>query len=316
MPLAHITLLVLSTGLLGFSGVVVGQEAQQDAETAPSPHATSVGDTMEQVVPNPHLGIDAAVRAHMAERDVVGLAVGVVRSGAITYLKGYGYEDREAGVPLLAERSMLRWASIAKPITATIAARLVRAGQVDLSTAIDTYWKKYRSPRHYLVKCRKRAEEIKHGGKMLPCEKGYASAKLPRAERPVTLKGLLSHLSGIMGYGNGRRGATPSRKHLNNPRRNKGLAWGLHKVLRRPFATRPGTAYGYSTFGFNLAAVTLEQATGKDFPALIDEHVAGPADMRTLQPDYAWVDIPHRAAGYRKPSKKKDLVRTRTHDVS
>lgn len=314
MTLVHVVLVAVSASLVGLSGVVAGQELE--AAAAATPSAVAVGETVEQVVVAPHAGIDAAVRAHMTERNVVGVAVGVIKAGAITYLKGYGYEDREAQTPLLAERSMLRWASLAKPLTATIAARLAREGTVDLQAPIKTYFKRYRAPRHHLLPCKKRAEEIEHEGKTLPCDKGYADVKLERSARKVTLVGLLGHLSGIMGYSDGRQSATPSRRHLNNPKRNKGLTWGLRKVLRQPFASRPGTAYSYSTFGYNLAAVTMEHATGKDFPTLINEHVSAPSGMTTLQPDYGWADIPHRAAGYRKPKRKRELVRAKTYDVS
>ncbi|MGB0589599.1 MAG: serine hydrolase domain-containing protein [Myxococcota bacterium] len=275
-----------------------------------------VGTTPEQVIAAPLDRVDNVVRQQVSERQLVGTAIGVIKGEEITYLKGYGYEDLEAETPLLAQRSMIRWASISKPITAVIAARLVRDGVIDLDVPIQTYFKRYRAPRTHVLKCKKRRDEVKHKGKMLPCEDGYADVKVPKSQRVVTLRSLLAHTSGVRGYGGGRKGATPSRKYLNNPRTNKGLSWGLKKVLRSPFAYMPGTEYSYSTFGFNLAAVVMEHATGKDFPTLIAEHVSAPAGLETLQPDYAWVEIPNRSAGYRLPKRKKDVVRAKTYDVS
>jgi serine beta-lactamase-like protein LACTB len=308
-----------SRRLLATSTLFIASVAASTATAATEPlgaETVVVGTTPEQVVPTALDRVDDVVRQQVSERQLVGIAIGVVKAGAIHYLKGYGYEDLEAETPLLAQRSMIRWASISKPVTAVIAARLARAGIVDLDAPIQTYFKRYRAPRKHVVKCKKRRDEVKHEGKKIPCEDGYADVLVPKAQRVVTLRSLLSHTSGLRGYGGGRKGATPARKYLNNPRTNKGLSWGLKKVLRSPFAYMPGTKYSYSTFGFNLAAVVMEHATGKDFPSLIAEHVSGPTGMTTLQPDYAWVEIPNRAAGYRLPKRKKDLVRAKTYDVS
>ena len=252
----------------------------------------------------------------MAEREVVGMGVGIVKDGQVIYLKGYGYEDLASQTPLLAQRTKLRWASISKPVTAIIAARLARSGIVDLDAPIQTYFTGYRAPKKHVLKCKKGKEDIKHYGERYPCSDGYADIKVPKAERTVTLRSLLAHTSGIRAYGGSRKSANPARRHLNNPKRNKGLAWGLKKVLRSPFAYMPGHDYVYSTFGYNLAAHVMEHATGKDFPALIQEHIIEPSGLESLQPDYAWDDIPNRSTGYRMNKRKRTIVTSKTYDVS
>ena len=261
--------------------------------------------------------IDSVAKELTLSQGLVGLAVGYIESGVIRHLKGYGYQDREAQLPMSARTSMLRWASISKPVTAVVAARMADEGLIQLDAHIDRYFTSYRAPRFYLHKCRKSASEVELEGKVYPCERGYAALKLTRAQRRlVTLENLLGHTAGIMGYGNARRSATPRRRDLNNPKKNKGLRWGIKTLLRRPLASAPESEYGYSTFGFNLAAVALEEVSGESFPDLIAKYVSLPAGLRTLQPDYGWVDIPHRAAGYRKPRRSKTLVRQKTYDVS
>ena len=315
MAFIHLSCVLVGAGFFGLVSVAESSTSLHQ-EPLLSEETERVGLIPEQVVPKRLSRVDDAVRRHMMERDLVGVGIGVVQAGAISYLKGYGYQDREAEVPLLAQRSMIRWASISKPVTAIIASRLASQGVVDLDAPIETYFKAYRPPRTHVLKCKKRADEITHHAKTYPCTKGYADIKVSKKERRVTLRSLLAHTSGVRGYGGGRKGATPARKRLNNPAYNKGLGWGLKKVLRSPFAYMPGTEYMYSTFGFNLAAHVLEHATGESFPALIQKHVSSLANLQTLQPDHAWVDIPDRAEGYRFHKKKKEIVVTKTYDVS
>ena len=79
------------------------------------------------------------------------------------------------------------------------------------------------------------------------------------------------------------------------------MAWALERYLA-PLAlvAPPGAVYSYSTFGFNLAAQVLEEAAegGESFASLVRRLVAEPACLGTLQPDYEWLKLPHRAAGY------------------
>lgn len=72
----------------------------------------------------------------------------------------------------------------------------------------------------------------------------------------------------------------------------------LQYFINNPLVAIPGTVYAYSSFGINLAAVVLEHATGKSFAALVNERIARPLGMCSLQPDYEWVYNPNRAAGF------------------
>src|SRR5437763_1442263 len=67
--------------------------------------------------------VDAAARADVERQQCVGAAVGVVRDGKIAYLKGYGFADREAKEPITG-KTLFRWASVSKPITAVAAMQL------------------------------------------------------------------------------------------------------------------------------------------------------------------------------------------------
>eukprot|EP00004_Rigifila_ramosa_P018294 TRINITY_DN452_c0_g1_i1.p1 TRINITY_DN452_c0_g1~~TRINITY_DN452_c0_g1_i1.p1 ORF type:complete len:202 (+),score=46.94 TRINITY_DN452_c0_g1_i1:635-1240(+) len=77
------------------------------------------------------------------------------------------------------------------------------------------------------------------------------------------------------------------------------MEWALPYFWANPFINIPGTERSYSTFAYNLAGVVLEKATGEPFKALVEQLITKPAGISSLlQPDYEWVDIPHRAVGY------------------
>ena len=79
-----------------------------------------------------------------------------------------------------------------------------------------------------------------------------------------------------------------------------------------PLISEPGYGYAYSTFSYNLAAVTLEKATGKSFFELVKEKITGPLGLCSIQPDYsAWTTYARQAAVF--GSTNSD---TRDDDVS
>ena len=75
--------------------------------------------------------VDLAMRAEIAKQNIVGLAVGVIEGGRITYIKGYGFADREKRVPVT-RKTMFRWASISKSLTAVAAMQLWERDQLEL----------------------------------------------------------------------------------------------------------------------------------------------------------------------------------------
>ena len=76
---------------------------------------------------------------------MVGLAVGVVENGRITFLKGYGETLAGSGDPVTPE-TVFRWASCSKGVAATLIAKLAEHGKVDLGAPISVYQTSLRLP--------------------------------------------------------------------------------------------------------------------------------------------------------------------------
>jgi beta-lactamase class C len=89
--------------------------------------------------------LDARLQQLMDRPTMVGLAVGVVENGRITFLKGYGETLARSGEPVTPE-TVFRWASCSKGVAATMVAKLAELGKVDLGAPISVYQTSLRLP--------------------------------------------------------------------------------------------------------------------------------------------------------------------------
>ena len=197
----------------------------------------------------------------MKKEQVVGMAVGILEHCVIVYLKGYGLADRESNAPVTAE-TMFRWASCTKPLTAIAALQLQEKGQLDLEADARRYVPEFP-------------------------DKGVT----------ITVRELLCHQSGIVHYTNGQ--VIPSERIYTTPHPFADPVNSLDKFKESPLLFKPGEKYSYSSYGYVLLSAVVQRAGRQDFASQIEERIAKPLGLTTLQPDFPWVNIAHRASGYR-----------------
>lgn len=89
--------------------------------------------------------LDSRLQRLMQRPNMVGLAVGIVENGRITFLKGYGETLASSGEPVTPE-TVFRWASVSKGVASTMVAKLAEQGRVDLSAPVAKYSKTLRLP--------------------------------------------------------------------------------------------------------------------------------------------------------------------------
>ena len=208
--------------------------------------------------------VDEAMRDEMARQELVGLAVGVIQDGQITYLKGYGLANREQRLPVT-RQTMFRWASISKPLTAVAAMQLWERGELDLE----------REARRYVP-------------------------EFPDKGTALRVRHLLCHQGGVVHYTNGKVIQTERDYPVAHPFEN--VIFALDTFKESPLVNEPGEKYSYSTRGYMLVSAIVERAGKQKFAEQVRDRIAKPLKLATLQPDYQWENIPHRAVGYRKRS--------------
>ena len=228
--------------------------------------------------PDLAVAADTAARAQFDKQKLVGLAVGVVADGKVAFLKGYGYADKEKGAPVDPGKTLFRWASCSKPLTAVAALQLAEAGTLDLDKDV----------RHYVP-------------------------EFPDKGTPITLRQLLCHQGGVVHYTNGKVIRTKRDYDAEHPFADVVLA--LDTFKDSPLVCEPGAKYSYTTHGYILLSAAVQKAGKQPFADQVRDRIARPLGMASLQPDYQWKAIPHRAVGYRRLASS-EVIRSTDTDVS
>jgi beta-lactamase class C len=91
--------------------------------------------------------LDRRLQQLMDKPAMVGLAVGIVENGRITFLKGYGETLEGSGDPVTPE-TVFRWASTSKGLAATMVAKLAEQGKIDLNAPVANYAPDLKLPAH------------------------------------------------------------------------------------------------------------------------------------------------------------------------
>jgi beta-lactamase class C len=115
-----------------------GPEPKKPEPTIPKSHirlAALSTDAREDV---DYASIDRRLQRLAEQRSMVGLAVGIVENGRITFLKGYGETEAGSGDPVT-PATVFRWASVSKGLAATMVAKLAEQGKVNLNGPVATY---------------------------------------------------------------------------------------------------------------------------------------------------------------------------------
>lgn len=207
--------------------------------------------------------IDSAIQTAIAKQEIVGIGAAVIDKGHIVWIKGYGYADREAKISVYPQSTHFRWASVSKPLTAIAAMQLVEQGKLDLDANIRKYVPEF-----------------------------------PEKGQVITARQLLCHQGGIVHYSNGLIIKTPRTYDVPHP--FESVINSLDFFKESPLVNNPGDRFAYSTHGYILLSAVVERAGNQSFASQVSERIGRPLNMRSLQPDYDWIDLPERAVGYIK----------------
>ena len=202
-----------------------------------------------------------AIETAMRKQSIVGLSAAIVRDGRLHDLRSFGWEDARAEIAA-SDETMYRWASISKPLTSVAAMQLVEKGKLDLDRDVRKY-----------------------------------VSEFPKKAWPVTSRQLMCHQGGITHYRD-MKIRTIREYEVEHPWADRILALDMFKETDLLF--EPGTEFSYSTPGYSLLGAVIERAGGAQFALQVKKRVLDPLKMASMQPDYPWVDIPHRSQGYQR----------------
>jgi CubicO group peptidase (beta-lactamase class C family) len=192
--------------------------------------------------------IKPAMEELLKQKRAAGVVTLIVRDGKIVHQDTAGLaniEKKKAMTP-----DAIFWiASMTKSLTSTAVMILVDEGKVTLDEPAS---------------------------KWIPEIAKVKVGKDGALSRPITLRDLLSHTSGI---------ADPARKPTDG---NVPIAQYALDLLKEPFEFQPGAKFEYG-FGLTVAGRIVEIASGKTFEQFIGERIITPLGMKdtTWHPDAA-----------------------------
>uniref|UniRef100_A0A8C5GHV8 Beta-lactamase-related domain-containing protein n=1 Tax=Gouania willdenowi TaxID=441366 RepID=A0A8C5GHV8_GOUWI len=262
-----------------------------------------------------------------AEVGAPGMVVGVSVDGAQVWSEGIGYADLENRVPCTPQ-TVMRIASISKPLTSAAAARLCEEGKLDLDAPVQKY---------------------------LP---DFPQKQFDGKDVTITPRMILSHLSGIRHYEkdarkvkedkekakrllkaqvkeqeeksstNDQGKSTSDQNSKDGPGKKKefeqeeyyikdsyeSVTQALELFKDDPLIFRPGSTFLYSTHAFTLLSAVMEQAAGQHFLDLMMSMFRELGMLHTV-PDENEPIVYHRARFYHF-NKKGRVVNCRYVDNS
>jgi CubicO group peptidase (beta-lactamase class C family) len=197
-----------------------------------------------------------ALRARMqrfVDEGVVSGAVTVIGwRGRTIHEEAVGLADLERGTPMRTD-TLFRIASMTKPITALALLMLVDEQRLSVDDPVERYLPEFRGQ-----------PVVRAGTGGQPV--------LATPERPMTVKHLLTHSSGLPAM------PPPGFEALYQTR-NRSLADAVAAYARRPLEFDPGTRFRYGNTGIDTAGRLVEVISGRPFEAFCAERIFRPLGL-------------------------------------
>jgi CubicO group peptidase (beta-lactamase class C family) len=240
--------------LLLLAGWAGGTQAQ-----LPRARPEQVGMSSERLARIPQ-----ALRAAVEQGRIAGIVTLVARGGRIVALDSAGYADVAGGKPMRPS-TIVRIASMTKPITSVAAMILVEEGKLRLADPIERFLPEFAEPR------------VLVGGKVNP------DSTVP-VDGYITVHDLLTHRSGIVyGFMDDTRLGDAYRKAgvLDGAQfdRYPTMAENVKRLAAQPLAFQPGSEwrYGLST---DVLGVVVEAASGMPMAQFLEQRIFQPLKMK------------------------------------
>ena len=198
--------------------------------------------------PIPRGEIDAALQARVAAREIPGVVAMAANEASVIYQGAFGFRSMATSIPMSAD-TVFRIASMVKLLTAVAALQLVEHGKLKLDEPAGNIDPTLAEP------------------KVLTGFDAKGVPQLRPAQKPLTLRNLLTHTSG---FSYPLWDANVGR-YLKVARGNSGLP-------RMPLMFEPGTRWAYGG-GIDRVGRMVEIAAGQNLDRYFRDNITGPLGM-------------------------------------
>lgn len=205
------------------------------------------------VVPHPDKldAIPARFQKFVDSDDLAGAVCVVGRKDGVVHESAVGFRDL-AAKDHMRKDTLFRIASMTKPITAIAIMILADEGKLSPDDDVAKHLPEFT-------------------GQMLAGEKTADGVTLKKPARPVKLRDLLTHTSGLANY--------PAGVSDVYTKRNRTLAETTLAAALLPLQFEPGTKWSYSNPGIDTLGRVIEVVSGQSYEAFMKERIFDPLGM-------------------------------------
>ncbi len=220
----------------------------------------------------------ARLQPFVDKHELAGAVALVADKDKVRSVEAVGFADVAAGRAMKTD-AMFWIASQSKAMTATAVMMLVDEGKIALDDPVEKYLPEFR-------------------GQMVVAEKDDDHELLRKPEHPITLREVLSHMSGL-----------PFKSAVEEPTLDGlPLAAAVRSYAAAPLQTEPGTHYQYSNAGINTAARILEVVSGMKYEDFMQRRLFDPLGMKDTTFWPSAEQVSRIAKSYRPDDTRTNLV--------
>ncbi|MEO7982793.1 MAG: serine hydrolase [Bacteroidota bacterium] len=213
------------------------------------------------------VSLDNLITKYLADNNLPGISVAVVRDGEMIYRRGFGFADKAAGKIACGETIYLS-GSVSKIFGGTLAVKLQDEGKMRNGSAVS--FNLNNTTKSYLTNVKKT---------------DGTTVTIP-AKHTHTIAQLCSHLACIHHYSTG---PEPSLVQYNKAIDALTTIWNAPLL---PSCTI-GTNRNYSTHAFTYLAAVLEKVTNRSSAQLIRSELSDPYNLESIRSQFTSASIPY-----------------------
>jgi CubicO group peptidase (beta-lactamase class C family) len=195
------------------------------------------------------------LQEYVDKKVVAGAVVAVGTHRGLANFSWAGHQNRDQDLPML-PNATFRIASMTKPVTALAVMILVDDGKLSVEDPVEKHLPEFKG--QLIVSSR---------------DNEAATVTLKKPSRPITVRDLLTHTSGLPG-------GFPEGISDLYFRRQLTLGEAVAISSQRPLDFEPGTKWAYCNAGIDTLGRIVEVVSGVPFEAFLEHRVFGPLGMR------------------------------------
>lgn len=196
-------------------------------------------------------GLKASLQKFIDDGEIPGVVTFIGTKDGVKDVQVLGMADVEKKMPMT-RTTIFRIASMTKPITALAIMLLVQAGLIDVEDPVEKYLPEFK-------------------GQMLRVSQDKDKVVLKKPARPIAIKDLLTHTSGLPEYPRGMADIYQKRNYT--------LSEATAALSQMPLNFEPGSKWSYCNPGIDTLGRIIEVVSGMPFEAFLQSRICQPLGM-------------------------------------